>query len=74
MKALLLTLTVIFASLFLAETKLRNEAETKLEAYENYYQATEEVLDTLENRYNWVDTYDPENYYNSINKLNKHEI
>lgn len=71
MKALLLTLTVIFASLFLAETKLRNEAETKLEAYENYYRATEEVLDTLENRYNWVDTYDPENYYNSINKLNK---
>lgn len=40
-----------------------------LEAYDAYNKATEELLDTLENRYNWVDTFDPHNYYESRAEL-----
>lgn len=40
-----------------------------LEAYNAYNKATEELLDTLENRYNWVDTFDPYNYYKSRAEL-----
>ena len=40
-----------------------------LEAYDAYNKATEELLDTLENQYNWVDAVDPYNYYNSRAKL-----
>lgn len=40
-----------------------------LEAYDAYNKATEELLDTLENRYNWVDTFDPYNYYESRAEL-----
>ena len=34
-----------------------------LEAYEWYSIATEELLDTLEAHYNWVDAIDNEEYY-----------
>ena len=34
-----------------------------LEAYEWYSIATEELLDTLEAYYNWVDAVDNEEYY-----------
>lgn len=38
-------------------------------AYEQYYDATERLLDELENRYNWVDAYDPEPYYIAVERL-----
>lgn len=37
--------------------------------YENYYDATEALLDTLDNHYDWVDAFDPEEYYTSIEKI-----
>ena len=37
--------------------------------YENYYDATEALLDTLDNHYDWVDAFDPEDYYVSIEKI-----
>ena len=40
-----------------------------LEAYDNYNKATEELLDTLDNQYDWVDAFDPCNYYDSRAKL-----
>ena len=40
-----------------------------LEAYDAYNKATEELLDTLENQYNWVDAIDPCDYYDSRAKL-----
>lgn len=40
-----------------------------LEAYRSYFRDTEELLDTLENTYGWVDAFDPYNYYESRAKL-----
>ena len=40
-----------------------------LEAYDAYNKATEELLDTLESKYNWVDAFDPCDYYDSRAKL-----
>lgn len=40
-----------------------------LNAYDSYNKATEDLLDSLENQYNWVDAYDPQEYYTSRAKL-----
>ena len=40
-----------------------------LSAYDSYNKATEDLLDTLDNEYNWVDAYDPQDYYDSRAKL-----
>ena len=45
-----------------------NDAE--LNSYKEYYKATECLLDTLEKYDNWVDRFDPEDYYSAIEKLN----
>ena len=44
--------------------------KTKLiKAYDAYNKATEELLDTLDNHYDWVDAFDPYDYYESRAKL-----
>ena len=44
--------------------------KTKLiKAYDAYNKATEELLDTLDNHYDWVDAFDPYGYYESRAKL-----
>ena len=40
-----------------------------IQAYDSYNKATEELLDTLDKEYNWVDSLDPEEYYDSREKL-----
>lgn len=40
-----------------------------LNAYDSYNKATEDLLDSLDNQYNWVDAYDPQEYYASRAKL-----
>lgn len=40
-----------------------------LSAYNSYNKAAEDLLDTLENQYNWVDAFDPQDYYESRAKL-----
>lgn len=40
-----------------------------IQAYDSYNKATEELLDTLDKEYNWVDSFDPEEYYDSREKL-----
>ena len=37
---------------------------------ENYYKGAEELLDTLENHYNWIDAVDNYNYHDAVSKLN----
>lgn len=52
--------------------KLKEINEFKYElikAYEQYYDGCEELLDTLNNNYNWVDSYDNYNYYEGVEKL-----
>ena len=46
-----------------------SESVKYLEAYDAYNKATEELLDTLDNQYNWVDAIDSYNYYESRAKL-----
>ncbi len=40
-----------------------------LSAYNSYNKATEDLLDTLDNEYDWVDAFDPQGYYESRAKL-----
>lgn len=46
-----------------------SESVKYLEAYDAYNKATEELLDTLDNQYDWVDAFDPQEYYESREKL-----
>jgi len=41
----------------------------KLNQYRNYYQATERFLDELDAEYDWVDAFDPQDYYDAASKL-----
>lgn len=43
--------------------------ENQLNAYKQYYKATENLLDTLELEYNWVDSFDPYEYYDAVENL-----
>ena len=40
-----------------------------IKAYDAYNKATEELLDALDNQYDWVDAFDPYDYYESRAKL-----
>ena len=40
-----------------------------IKAYRVYSQHTEALLDTLDNEYNWVDTFDPQEYYEAKAEL-----
>ena len=40
-----------------------------LSAYNSYNKATGDLLDTLDNEYDWVDAFDPQDYYESRAKL-----
>jgi hypothetical protein len=46
-------------------------AKNELDAYKAYYKASEALLDTLENHYNWVDAHDPYEYYSAKELVNK---
>lgn len=46
-----------------------SESVKYLEAYDAYNKATEKLLDTLDNQYDWVDAFDPCDYYDSRTKL-----
>lgn len=41
----------------------------RIQQYEAYYQGAEELLDTLENHYNWIDAIDNEAYYDGVANL-----
>ena len=46
-----------------------SESVECLKAYDAYNKATEELLDTLDSQYDWVDAFDPYDYYESRAKL-----
>lgn len=41
----------------------------QVDDYHQYYVATEEFLDELDKHYDWVDAFDPEDYYEAVSKL-----
>lgn len=44
--------------------------DVELNSYKEYYKATECLLDTLDKYDNWVDRFDPEDYYKAVENLN----
>ena len=44
----------------------------QVNAYHAYYKGAEELLDTLENHYNWVDAVDNDTYYSAVGELSNH--
>lgn len=46
-----------------------SESVEYLKAYDAYYKHTEELLDTLDSECDWVDAFDPQEYYESREKL-----
>ena len=47
--------------------------DAELQAYKNYYEATEAFLDTLEKYDNWVDRFDPYDYYEAVKELKEYK-
>ena len=41
----------------------------QVDEYYQYYLGAEELLDTLENHYNWIDAIDNETYYDGVANL-----
>lgn len=67
MAAVLLLLVTNAVSLW----NLNNAIERKI-LLENYYKGAEELLDTLENHYNWIDAIDNDAYYSAVGELSNH--
>ena len=65
--AILLLLVTNVVSLW----NLNNAIERKT-LLENYYKGAEELLDTLENHYNWIDAIDNDAYYSAVGELSNH--
>lgn len=61
---------VAFCTGFLVcqNTTVREKNEL-IDAYDAYNKHTEELLDTLDAQYDWVDAFDPYEYYESRAKL-----
>lgn len=64
------TLIAILALVVLILAGVTLYQSERLNAHKEYYKATENLLDTLENHYNWVDAFDPQDYYDAVGKLN----
>lgn len=46
-----------------------SKSMNQVDEYHHYYVATEALLDTLENEYNWIDAIDNYEYYDAASKL-----
>lgn len=59
----------IIAGFVVCQNTMHTKYNNLLNAYDSYNKATEDLLDTLDNKYNWVDAFDPCDYYDSRAKL-----
>lgn len=66
-KNTLIAVLVLVVLILVGATLYQSE---RLNAHKEYYKATENLLDTLENHYNWVDAFDPQDYYDAVGRLN----
>ena len=48
---------------------MNTKYDNLLNAYDSYNKAAEDLLDTLDNQYDWIDGFDPQDYYESRAKL-----
>ena len=65
---LLAAVLLLLATNAVSLWNLDNAIERKT-LLENYYAGAEELLDTLENHYNWIDAIDNYEYYDAASKL-----
>lgn len=70
-------LTAALLSLSLIMFVVSCSSQCELHKYQQYYQATETLLDSLESNFNWIDAYDPgpayDNYIKARKKLKHYE-
>lgn len=59
----------VIAGFVVCHNTMNTEYNNLLNAYDSYNKATEDLLDTLDNHYDWVDAFDPQEYYESRAKL-----
>ena len=69
-KSLVYAVIVLFVTNFITLIGWGKSMD-QVDAYHAYYKGAEELLDTLENHYNWVDAIDNDAYYDAASKLNK---
>lgn len=62
-----IALLVMNVVTILGWSKTMNQADD----YHHYYVATEDLLDELDQHYDWVDAFDPQDYYDAASKLGK---
>ena len=55
----------IVAGFMVCQNTNNTRVNNLLSAYNSYNKATEDLLDTLDNEYDWVDAFDPQDYYES---------
>lgn len=48
-----------------------SKSMNQVDDYHHYYVATEDLLDRLDQHYDWVDAFDPQDYYDAASKLRK---
>lgn len=72
MKKILCVVTIVASAavIVLQSTEIKRQSRL-IEAYDAYYKSAECLLDTLDYYDDWVDRFDPENYYESKSELNK---
>ena len=46
-----------------------NQKQELINAYHDYYYCSEQLLDSLDTKYNWCDAFDPEEYYDAKSKI-----
>ena len=66
---LLVAMVASEAGFMVCQNTTVKQQSNLIEAYDAYNKATEELLDTLNNQYDWVDAFDPCDYYESRTKL-----
>ena len=71
MKLLLAAVLLLLVTNAVSLWSLDNANKRKV-LLENYYEGAEELLDTLENHYNWVDAIDNDAYYSAVGGLLNH--
>lgn len=73
MKTSLTILLIETVLLFLAIAYIRGLREDTeiIDSYKEYYKASESLLDSLDAKYNWADSYDVFDYYESKQKNNR---
>ena len=71
MKKILCVVAIVASAVAVMQSIKIKEQSRLIEAYDAYYKSAECLLDTLDSYDNWVDRFDPENYYESKSELNK---